>query len=84
MAKTKSGFEYELPENLQDDFEYLEALQKVDNGSPLAIVDVAKRLLGDDGYNELKEHCRVDGRVSTEKIVEEIREISNDDSQLKK
>lgn len=83
MAKTKSGFEYKLPENLQDDFEYLETLRRVED-NPLAIVDVAKKLLGTEGYERLKEHCRVDGRVSTEKITEEIREISNDDSQLKK
>ena len=83
MAKTKTGFEYSLPENLKDDFEYLELIQKAQD-NPLAVIDVAKKLLGDDGYERLKEHCRVDGRVSTERIIAEITEISNDDTELKK
>ena len=83
MAKTKSGFEYKLPENLADDFEYLELVKKAQE-SPLAVIDVAKHLLGEEGYERLKEHCKVDGRVSTEKVVAEITEISNDDSELKK
>lgn len=83
MAKTKTGFSYTLPDNLADDFEYLELLKEAQQ-NPLFVVDVAKKLLGEDGYEKLKEHCKVDGRVSTERIMEEITEISNDDSQLKK
>lgn len=83
MAKTSTGFEYELPENLKDDYEYFEALRKVED-NPLAVIDVAKILLGDEGYARLKEHCRVDGRVSAEKVFAEVTEISNDDSNLKK
>lgn len=83
MAKTSTGFEYELPENLADDFEYLEAIRKTGD-NPIYTIDVAKILLGDEGYERLKEHCRVDGRVSTEKIFAEVTEISNDDSNLKK
>lgn len=83
MAKTKTGFEYTLPKGLADDFEYLELIKDAQD-NPLAVIDIAKKLLGEDGYERLKEHCKVDGRVSTEKIVEEIGEISNDDSQLKK
>lgn len=83
MAKTKSGFEYELPKDLADNFEYLEVIKEAQNSS-LAVIDVAKFLLGADGYEKLKEHCRVDGRVSTERIVEEITEISNDTSEIKK
>lgn len=83
MAKTKTGFEYTLPEKLDDDFEYLELIREAQN-SPLAVVDVAKKLLGDEGYAKLKEHCTVDGRVSTEKIVSEITEISNNTDEIKK
>ena len=83
MAKTKSGFSYTLPNNLADDFEYLELIKEAQQ-NPLTVIDVAKKLLGDEGYEKLKEHCKVDGRVSTERIVEEITEISNDDSALKK
>lgn len=83
MAKTKSGFSYTLPEGLADDFEYLEAVEEAQQ-KPLGFIKVAKYLLGEEGYTRLKEHCRVDGKVSTKRIVEEITEISNDDSQLKK
>lgn len=83
MAKTKSGFSYTLPKNLADDFEYLELVKEAQE-KPLAVIDIAKKLLGEDGYERLKEHCRVDGRVSTERIVEEITEISNDDTEIKK
>ena len=83
MAKTKSGFEYILPPHLADDFTYLELVKSAQE-NPLAVVDVAKYLLGEAGYERLKKHCTVDGRVSTEKIIAEITEISNDDSALKK
>ena len=83
MAKTKSGFSYTLPEGLVDDFEYLELIQKAQQ-NPLTVIEVARYLLGEEGYNRLKEHCRVDGKVSTEKVIAEITEISNDDSNLKK
>ena len=83
MAKTKSGFSYTLPEGLADDFEYLELIQKAQQ-NPLTVIEVARYLLGEEGYNRLKEHCRVDGKVSTEKVIAEITEISNDDSNLKK
>lgn len=83
MAKTKSGFSYTLPEGLADDFEYLELIKEAQQ-NPLVVIDVAKKLLGEDGYTKLKEHCRVDGKVSTARIVEEITEISNNDAELKK
>lgn len=83
MAKTKSGFSYTLPEGLADDFEYLELIQKAQQ-NPLTVIEVARYLLGEEGYSRLKEHCRVDGKVSTEKVIAEITEISNDDSNLKK
>lgn len=83
MAKTKTGFEYTLPENLADDFEYFELIREAQTNA-VAVIDVAKKLLGDEGYARLKEHCKVDGRVSTEKMFAEITEISNDDSELKK
>ena len=83
MAKTKSGFEYSLPKGIADDFEYLELIRAVQD-NPLLVIDVAKKLLGDDGFARLKEHCRKDGIVSTEQITEEIREISNNEDELKK
>lgn len=83
MAKTKSGFEFHLPTDLKDDFEYVELLRKYQE-NPILLIDVAKKLLGDEEYEALKKHCTVDGRVSTEKIIAEIEQISNAEPDIKK
>lgn len=89
MAKTKSGFEYTLTDErkgeLAKDWEYLEAFETMENeGNPIAIVTIAKKMFQGDDYKRLKEHCTVDGVVLTEKIVEVIIEIANSEDELKK
>lgn len=75
--RTSTGFEVELSEDVKDDWELLEQFQEIDNGNPMAMIDVAKRLLGDD-YLRLKEHLRSDtGRVSAQDMAAEILEILN-------
>lgn len=83
MAKTESGFEYTLNSEVKDDFEFLELLREYQD-NPLLIIDVAKKLLGDDGYKALKAYCTTDSRVSSEKMIKEILEISNKDEEIKK
>lgn len=85
MAKTKSGFEYELNEGLEENFELFELFreyQKTQN--VLILIDVAKLLLGEEGYKRLKEHHTKDGKTSAKGVFEDIMEISNDDSKIKK
>ena len=76
-GKTKSGFEYEIPETVGDDYEVLEALARLQqkDGGILQIVTLIDRVLGSEQRDAFKEHCRVDGRVSTEKIAEEFFDI---------
>jgi hypothetical protein len=76
-GKTKSGFEYEIPETVGDDYEVLEALVRIQqkDGGILQIVTLIDRVLGDEQREAFKEHCRVDGRVSTEKVAEEFFDI---------
>ena len=76
-GKTKSGFEYEIPETVGDDNEVLEALARLQqkDGGVLQIVTLIDRVLGSEQRDAFKEHCRVDGRVSTEKIAEEFFDI---------
>ena len=76
-GKTKSGFEYEIPETVGDDYEVLEALARLQqkDGGVLQIVTLIDRVLGSEQRDAFKEHCRVDGRVSTEKIAEEFFDI---------
>lgn len=75
---TKSGFEYEIADTVGDDYEVLEALarlQQKDGNSIFNIVILIDRVLGEKQRDAFKEHCRVDGRVSTEKIAEEFFDI---------
>ena len=75
---TKSGFEYEISENVVDDYEVLEALarlQQKDGNGIMHMVTLIDRVLGDEQREAFKEHCRVDGRVSTERIAEEFFDI---------
>lgn len=74
-GKTKSGFEFKVEDEATDDWELLEALTKVDRGNITFLIDAAKMLLGDEQLSELKKHCKANGRVSAEKMMEEITDI---------
>lgn len=82
-GKTQSGFEYQIDENIGDDYELLELMGKVKNGDQLSIFALIDRILGPEQHNALKEHCRVDGRVSTLKMNDEIVEIFLNTKQVK-
>ena len=43
---TESGFEFELDEEILDDYELLESLCDIDNGDASKITTVARQLLG--------------------------------------
>lgn len=76
MAKTKSGFEFELDEEVRDDIELLEALTKLDKGDMTYMSDVITGLLGEDQKKALYEHCRSPkGRVRASKVMEELKSI---------
>lgn len=69
---TETGFECTVLEGAKDDFELVEALASlVKEDNKLEIPTVLSRLIGPDQYKKLREHCRVDGRISTEKIIAE-------------
>ena len=56
-GKTKTGFEFELNSDLIDDYEVLEMYEDIkDTG--LGARKLLTRLIGEDGYIRLKEHCR--------------------------
>lgn len=73
-GKTKSGFDFTLDQSNADDWELLEAIRKSNDDSSYA-VDVAMRFLGDEQYNRLKEHVRVDGKVKISLIEAEVAEM---------
>lgn len=75
-GKTKSGFAYELDEDVRDDWELLETLRKVDAGDKFATMDAAKQMLGEKQMVKLKDFCRSkSGRVSATKMVDTMSEI---------
>lgn len=77
MMKTSTGFEFELSEEVLDDWELLEQLAEIDAGNTGAVVGAAKALLGDD-YDRLKDHVRgKSGRVSAKAMAKEIEDIFN-------
>ena len=81
---TESGFEFEMDEGSLDDYELLEDICDMDNGDPLKITMIARRLLGKEQMQALKEHVRnEEGRVSAARITEEIAQIFGSQSEVK-
>lgn len=75
-GKTESGFEYELEDDILDDYELLELLHKVDGGDSGLIVDMVDKLLGTEQKNRLKDHIRNEaGKVSAKLLLKEVSEI---------
>ena len=53
-GKTESGFEFELDDNVLDDWKLVKYLRNVDKGDTQYIVDVAERLLGEEQCEKLE------------------------------
>jgi hypothetical protein len=75
MYKTSTGFEFDVSADALDDWELLEELAELEtDGSK--IISVCRRLMGADGAQRLKEHCRGEnGRVSITAMDNELSEI---------
>ena len=74
-GKTKTGFEFELDNELIDDYEVLEMYEDIKE-TGLGVRKLLTRLIGEDGYNRLKEHCRKkDGTISAKRIGHEMNDI---------
>ena len=74
-GKTKTGFEFKLDTELIDDYEVLEMYEDIKE-TGLGVRKLLTRLIGEDGYNRLKEHCRKkDGTISAKRIGHEMNDI---------
>ena len=74
-GKTKTGFEFELDTELIDVYEVLEMYEDIKE-TGLGVRKLLTRLIGEDGYNRLKEHCRKkDGTISAKRIGHEMNDI---------
>ena len=77
-GKTESGFEYEIEEEILDDYDFLEILCQIDEGAVTPIVKMVDMLLGKEQKEKLKRHIRSQsGRVSATKLLNEVMEIFN-------
>lgn len=78
LAKTNSGFEIELDENVLGDQELIDALVGLEDGEFLNMSRVVLRLLGKDGRKKLYDHLRTpDGRVPAEAVAAAVGELLN-------
>ena len=72
---TRSGFSFEVEEDIANDMELFEALYDIDNGDATAVVPVCRRILG-DRKKALYDHLRGEnGRVPVEAVITEIGDI---------
>lgn len=72
---TKNGFEFELSDDLFDDFELVEAFAKY-NKNPLFLGELAERLLGADQKAALMEFLRGDdGKIRTSDMIRALTDI---------
>lgn len=73
---TKTGFQFEIPEENLDNMELIDALSEADQGNKLAVSRVCELLLGKSLKKALYDHVRIsDGRVPTEALSSEILDI---------
>lgn len=81
---TKSGFEFEIDEEILDDYDFLELLCHIDGGETSLTIKMVDTLLGEEQKEKLKEHVRTaSGRVSAKKLLEEVGEIFDATKNLK-
>ena len=83
-GKTKTGFEFELDDEVLDDYELLEVLHKVDQGEYGYVPEMVDRLLGEKQKEALKEHVRsTNGKVSAKAMMDEVALIFEANEELK-
>lgn len=74
--KTTTGFEFEIEDDVLDDWELIKKLREIDKGNVQYMVDVMPMLLGKEQSKRLEEHVRDEnGKISAAKIVNELEEI---------
>ena len=81
-GQTKSGFDFEIDEEVLDNWEILEVIDELEE-KPNLIVRLSKMLLEDEQYKTLKKHCTVNGKVVMTAMVNEVTEILNNNQETK-
>lgn len=77
-GKTSTGFNFKIDDDAKDDYDLLNAFNRLQAGQNEALDEAVTLLLGEEQKNQLREHCRSKtGRVLASRIVKEIEEIIN-------
>lgn len=75
-GKTKSGFAFEVDDEVRDDYDLLKAFSKLQKGEAEQLDEAVELLLGPEQRDKLREHCRgKSGRVLASKIIKEVDNI---------
>lgn len=81
---TTTGFEFELEDEVLDNYELLEVLCKVDKGEYNLVTEMVEKLLGEEQKERLKNHVRnICGKVSASKVMDEVAEIFQSSKEIK-
>lgn len=79
-----SGFEFEIDEEVLDDWEMLELLQEIDDGSVGKIAKAIVLLLGKEQYEKLKNFIKArDGKIKASVMIDEFTSIMNANKEVK-
>lgn len=75
-GKTRTGFSFSVKKETADDMELIDALAEMEEGNPLAVSRVCKRILGEEQRKRLYAHLRTSqGRVPAEEVANAILDI---------
>lgn len=75
-GKTKSGFTFELDENVMDNMELVDILAEANEESPFAVSKIAALILGTEQKKRLYDYHRTDdGRVPVKAVYDDIGEM---------
>ena len=74
-GKTSAGFEFEISEDVANDYELVENLGELED-NPLILGKIVNQILGKEQTARLKDHVRNEkGIVPTDRMTQEIIEI---------
>ena len=73
---TSTGFECEIDPDALNDMELFDCICKLQDGDMMQLPKIFGKLLSDEDYERLKDHCRTEsGRVPIERVSEELNNI---------
>lgn len=73
---TSTGFKCNIDPDALNDMDLFDCICKLQDGDMMQLPKIFGKLLSEEDYNRLKDHCRTEsGRVPIERISEELNNI---------